>query len=190
MTSAYRAAQATGAQVLGSATLMTDRRRLVVVAQAAPWQAEPLKEMYRRLTPRTIWLRYGAPWRELPEPVIQGELRRVLAGDPQLSATLVASAEQGAAVAVAELVQSPGERAVAELALLVRDDYQREGLGLALGRMLHAIAQARGVRQLRIYTLAENVAIVRLVRRLGARYSCETRQGQMTLLIPLDGNSV
>ncbi len=109
----------------------------------------------------------------------------MLGGDPQLSAALVASNQGGEAVGVAELVQAAGDRSVAELALLVRDDYQREGLGLALGRMLHAIAQARGVRQLRIYTLPENVAIVRLVRRLGARYNVETRQGQLTIHINL-----
>ena len=185
MTIAHRSSQAPSVVPIGGTTVRTDRQRLVMVGAGMPWHAKPLAELYRRLLPRTIWLRYGAPWRELPEPIVQSELRRVLGGDPQLSVTLVASAESGEAVGVAELVQQASERAVAELALLVRDDYQREGLGLALGRMLHAIAQARGVRQLRVYTLAENVAIVRLVRRLGAPYSAETRHGQMTIHIPI-----
>lgn len=184
MTIAHIAGLAPSAATDG-ASVLTNRQRLVFVSAGMPWHAEPLAELYRRLAPRTIWLRYGAPWRELPEPVVQGELRRVLGGDPQLSAALVASNQGGEAVGVAELVQAAGDRSVAELALLVRDDYQREGLGLALGRMLHAIAQARGVRQLRIYTLPENVAIVRLVRRLGARYNVETRQGQLTIHINL-----
>jgi hypothetical protein len=54
--------------------------------------------------------------------------------------------------------------------------------------MLYEIALTRGVRLLRAYLLAENVAIVRLIRGMGVRYSAETRRGETTILIPVDAD--
>jgi GNAT superfamily N-acetyltransferase len=146
--------------------------------------------MYRRLSERTIGLRYGAPRPHLPEEIIRSEMARMLDADPRLTTTLIGTVGgSGArsAVAVAELVQSAADDS-AEIALLVRDDFQREGLGRALGRMLYEIALTRGVRLLRAYLLAENVAIVRLIRGMGVRYSAETRRGETTILIPVDAD--
>jgi GNAT superfamily N-acetyltransferase len=172
----------------GSVTVTTNKQRAVMVRPGAALDAALVSQMYRGLSQRSIRLRYGAPWQQLPEELIRDEMARILDGDPRLTATLIGTIEVGAAssaVSVAELVQSPSERATAEVALLVRDDYQREGLGRMLGRMIYDVALARGVRLLRIYLQAENVPIMRLIRGLSMRYSAETRRGETTVLIPV-----
>jgi len=172
----------------GSVTVTTNKQRAVMVRPGAALDAALVSQMYRGLSQRSIRLRYGAPWQQLPEELIRDEMARILDGDPRLTATLIGTIEVGAAssaVSVAELVQSPSERATAEVALLVRDDYQREGLGRMLGRMIYDVALARGVRLLRIYLQAENVPIMRLIRGLSTRYSAETRRGETTVLIPV-----
>ena len=154
----------------GYVTVTTDKQRAILVRPGVAHDAEMLGRMYRHLSARTIRLRYGAPWQRLPEELIHGEMARILDGDPRLVTTLIGTIGAGAAssaVSVAELVQSPSDRTTAEIALLVHDDYQREGIGRTLGRMIHDIARARGVRLLRLYLQAENVAIIRLIRGHG-----------------------
>jgi acetyltransferase len=175
----------------GCVTLTTNRLRTVSVRPGDARDGELLAAMYRRLSERSIRLRYGAPRPSLPEAVIRAELDRVLAGDPRLTTALIGTVDEGGgrgAVAVAELVQLPADRQTAEIALLVRDDYQREGLGRALGRMLQQAALARGVRLLRAYLQADNLAIMRLIRGMGVRYTAETRRGETTILIPLEAD--
>jgi GNAT superfamily N-acetyltransferase len=173
----------------GCTTVTTNKQRAVSVRPGARLDADLLAQMYRRLSERTIELRYGAPRPRLPEEVIRAEMARMFDADPRLATTLIGTVGgfgSRSAVAVAELVQSAADRSSAEIALLVRDDFQREGLGRALAKMLYDIALLRGVRLLRAYLLAENVAIVRLLRGMGMRYSAETRRGETTILIPLD----
>ena len=185
MTIAHMAPQiARGLFQSGSAVVTTQKQREVFIRPGAALDAEMLGRMYRHLSARTIRLRYGAPWPQLPEAVLQSEMARILGGDRRLVTTLIGTIGTGAsssAVSVAELVQSPSDRTTAEIALLVRDDYQREGLGRALGRMIYDVAQARGVRLLRFYLQAENVAIMRLIRGMGVRYSAETSHGETTI---------
>jgi GNAT superfamily N-acetyltransferase len=172
----------------GYVTVTTNKQRAVLIRPGAALDVALVSQMYRSLSQRSIRLRYGAPWQQLPEELIRGEMARMLDGDPRTTATLIGTIGAGAAssaVAVAELVQSPSDRSTAEVALLVRDDYQREGLGRMLARMIHEVALARGVRLLRIYLQAENVAIMRLIRSLGTRYSAETRRGETMVLIPV-----
>lgn len=171
----------------GSITVTTDRQRSVLVRPGVALDAEMLTRMYQRLSARTIRLRYGAPWPQLPEAVLDSEMARMLEGDRELVATLIGTiGADSDAVSVAELVQSTSDRTIAEIALLVRDDYQREGLGRALCRMIYEIARARGVRLLRLYLQAENIAIMRIIRGLGVRYSAERSRGEITVEIPVE----
>jgi len=120
---------------------------------------------------------------------VRNEMERMLNSDPDIAATLIGTvdeAEASRAVSVVQLIQYPDDRSVAEIAIVVRDDYQREGLGRALSQLVRQVALARGVRTLRLHTLAENQAIMRLIRSLGAPFTAETRRGETTVVIHLE----
>jgi GNAT superfamily N-acetyltransferase len=168
--------------------LTTDKQRDVAVRHGGIADADLVWDMHCRLSERTIRLRYGAPKHLFPETKLRDDVARMLGADPQLNATLIGMVEEGGArraVALAQIVQFPDDRSAAEVAIVVRDDYQREGLGRALGRLMRLVALARGVRALRIHTLAENQAIMRLIRGFGAPYTAETRRGETTVVLPL-----
>ena len=74
---------------------------------------------------------------------------------------------------------------MAEIALVVADAYQREGIGSALCAYLVAAARRQGLAALRATALAENAAVRRMVARSGAPYTAETRQGMTTIQIDL-----
>jgi GNAT superfamily N-acetyltransferase len=172
----------------GGVTIRTNRQREVVVRQGAVADTNILLDMHQRLSDRTIRLRYGAPKHAFSDAMIEAQMARMLSIDPQLAATLIGTVEESGAshaVSVVQLVQSPADPTTAEIAIMVRDDYQGEGLGRALTRLIPQLARARGVRTLRIDTLAENVAVMRLLRGMGAPYTASTRRGETTVVMRL-----
>src|SRR5690349_16612097 len=172
----------------GHVTVTTDKRRPVNIRQSAAEDLDLLLEMWRRLSARTLQLRYGAPRAHIPETTVRDEVERMLNSDPDIAATLIGTvdeAEASRAVSIVQLVQSPDDRSVAEIAIVVRDDYQREGLGRALCQLVKQVALARGIKTLQVHTLPENHAVMRLVRSMGARFTAETRRGETEIVLPL-----
>jgi RimJ/RimL family protein N-acetyltransferase len=62
------------------------------------------------------------------------------------------------------IVEQPGQ---AELAFVVVDRYQGQGIGSALMRHLVAIARSAGLRELVAEVLADNVAMLRVFKKSG-----------------------
>jgi len=116
------------------------------------------------------------------------EAARVAVDNPQqhvaLAATAVADGAERA-VALAELAHDHSDPAVAEFAIVVRDDYQQEGLGRMLTQLLIQVALLRGVDALRVEMLAENRAVRKLVYGLGLPYIAQTRYGEIAALLTL-----
>ncbi|WP_038842146.1 GNAT family N-acetyltransferase [Salinispora arenicola] len=112
-------------------------------------------------------------------------LRRLL--EPARGVTLLATptcSRQSArpVVAMANLL---GEGDTAEAALLVRDDWQRRGLGSALLHRLVRHAGQTGYAALALHVQAENTPMLRTIRRLD-RPSMVDRDGSLlTLTMPL-----
>lgn len=164
-------------------TVATARQRAVLVRYGAPHDADLLVAMYRRLSERSVRLRFGGPRRHLTDAALRDEMAEAMR-----SASLVGTVGEGSArsaVALVQLVQLPQDPGTAEVAIVVRDDYQREGVGRALCGMIGEVARARGVRRLRVDTLAENQAVLRLISKLGARYTADTRRGETRVMIEL-----
>jgi RimJ/RimL family protein N-acetyltransferase len=70
----------------------------------------------------------------------------------------------------------------AEVGLVVRDDWQRQGIGTALaGRVMRA-AEARGFDRFVAHVLWENTVIRKLLNRVGDIVSTKTRDGVSEML--------
>lgn len=83
-------------------------------------------------------------------------------------------------------LNSDGET-VAELAMVVRDDWQGRGVGKALLRQLVALARAVGVDTLLAIMDVDNVPMVRILRGLHLPHETETRDGETTMRLRLGG---
>jgi GNAT superfamily N-acetyltransferase len=140
-----------------------------------------LADLIAGLSDRARWLRFFRPLSDAM--LIEREAARVTQRAPQLGTALVATThERGrvCAVALAELAQDPAAPATADLAVLVRDDFQRAGVGTQLLRQLIEIAPRRGVRALRATLWAENQAARRLLRNLGLAHRMAISSGELT----------
>jgi RimJ/RimL family protein N-acetyltransferase len=112
--------------------------------------------------------------------------RRFLAAKPRLSAAelryltevdghdhiafvAVLDADPGRMVAVARSVRLAGTPDTAEMAIVVGDEWQGQGLGSALAERLAEAAREAGIRRLAAVMLAENEPARRLMLRIARR---------------------
>lgn len=145
--------------------LLRDGRRRVV-RPIRPSDAEGLIELHDRLSLATRYRRYFSAKRSL----YPAEARYLADVDFARSAAFVATvSEDGAERIVGDARLYVDPTAAAELALLVRDDHQRRGLGSVLAaRLVAAAACGSGVRTLRGEALPDNRPVLELFRKLGA----------------------
>lgn len=172
----------------GSVTVTTRRARDVHIRHIVPEDAALLIDLFDRLSIETRRMRFFAPKPDLPDEVLWPEAVRLSNINPRVQAALVGLvAEQGRdhAVGVARMVCDVDDPRTAEVAIVLRDDYQGEGLGTVLFDLLIQVAMVRDLRRLRAVSLAENVAVHKLVLNTGLPVSSETRRGETTMIITL-----
>ncbi|MEM2585115.1 MAG: GNAT family N-acetyltransferase, partial [Thermoproteota archaeon] len=73
----------------------------------------------------------------------------------------------------------------AELALVVRDDWQGRGVGTALLNYLIELAKVNGFRTLRAWVLVENATMMHLFRKCGYRMKYRLENGVYEIVLDL-----
>lgn len=161
---------------------LSDGRRLTV-RPIQPEDAGLLIEFHERLSPQSRYLRFFSP-----VPHLSPKMAEYLAGVDFVDRfALVASADEDGVeriVAVARFDVAPDD-VVAEMALVVRDDYQGVGLGTAVFGRLLELARARGIRRLTGSVLAENRGMLQLLRNHGISAG-QAEAGVVQFGIPVD----
>jgi RimJ/RimL family protein N-acetyltransferase len=148
-----------------SYTLKDGRR--VGIRPIGPDDHERLRASHSRLSPESRYRRFLAAKPELSS----ADARYLVEIDGCDHFALVATLtdEPGEPiVAVARYIRLPDDRAAAEYAVVVGDDYQRQGLASELMTRLAHAAAARGVTRFRATMLADNLAIHRVTAKLAA----------------------
>lgn len=171
-----------------SVTARTRRGRLVRIRHLHDQDAPLLADMYLHLSNETRRLRFFKTSGDLPEAQLLHEAQVRAHVDDTFQVALVALADSDhvpAAVGVARFAQERTDPSTAEFAIVLRDDYQREGLGSLMIDILFKIARLRGVRHMRAICLAENDGIQRLIHNTGLEIDAHTSRGETTMMIEL-----
>jgi GNAT superfamily N-acetyltransferase len=133
----------------------------------------PVRELYRGLSARTRYLRFFSVMPVLPDAV----LHLLTCVDYRRRLTLVAEIETADGV---EVVAMGGFAAIddtdVEVGLVVRDDWQRRGIGVALAARVMRAAGVRGFKRFVAHTLWENSAIRKLLNHVGDIVCARSRQ--------------
>jgi len=125
-----------------------------------------LDAAYERLSEESKYRRFLAPKPHLSS----SEVRYLVDIDGRNHLALVATPtdEPERIVGVARLVRLADDPETAELALVVGDRFQGQGLGSELSRRLVAIATQGGIKRLQATMLNDNVAAHRMIDHLGS----------------------
>jgi len=146
--------------------LLRDGRR-VTVRPVLPQDAELEQSLVRGLSPEARYNRFFNPLRELPPEL----LARMTQIDYERHVALVAEsfdAESERVVGEARYVLDE-DGGAAEFAVVVADDWRRQGIAARLVRALAAHARASSVSRLYGEVLASNRPMLAMLRRLGFR---------------------
>ena len=146
-------------------------RPALIVRPAAQGDRAALAQMFARCSAQTRYRRFHGHVNALPCRYLD----EALAGGP-VHFALVACTGSGRVVALASC--RTGGPGVAELGILVEDDYQRRGIGAVLLREIAGHASRAGLTTLKAQVLGEQSWIVRL---LGAYGSCESASARGVL---------
>jgi GNAT superfamily N-acetyltransferase len=165
----------------------TKKGRLLQIRHMAAADTALLVDLFSHMSPETRRLRFMGALGNLPEERIWSEARQLATIDPARAAALVATVRDRGReriVGVARLHHDIG-RACAEVALVVRDDYQNEGVGSILFGRLAQLAHRRGLSCLEAFMLAENTTMRRLMQATGPTVSIATLRGETTMTIEI-----
>jgi acetyltransferase len=133
-----------------------------------------VRDLYDHLSPRTRYLRFFSQMPALPDSVV----RLLTCVDYRRGLALVAELEaaDGAEVVALGSFAAIDERRV-EVGLVVRDEWQRHGIGVALAQRVLLAAQARGFDRFVAHTLWDNQVLRKVLNHVGDIISSTTRYG-------------
>ncbi|HBD08641.1 MAG TPA: GNAT family N-acetyltransferase [Syntrophobacteraceae bacterium] len=155
----------------------------LLVRPIKPEDASLLEALFTTLSPRSIFLRFFSPMKEIPQEM----LARFTQIDYDRDMALVAidqAESQERMLGVARLVGDP-DGVQADFAVLVGDPWQGKGVGAELLKRLMRIARERGFHSLTGTVLAENTTMLALGRRFGFTIKSGAGPGEFDLKIDL-----
>jgi len=157
---------------------LTDQRRIRIRALHSR-EERPIRLLHARLSPRTRYLRFLSPFPTLPDALV----RRLACVDHRRRLAVVAEDEgAGCADVVALASFSAVDETMAELAVVVQDDWQRQGIGTALVSTLLDAAEKRGFDRFIATVATDNSIIRRLLNRVGRVVGSHTSLGVSELV--------
>ena len=140
--------------------------RDVTIRLARPEDAEPVERMHQRCSQESRYYRYFAPqnvWRE-------EQLRRLSGG--HRGATLVITDAEGVLIGLGNLFPfEEGATDVAELAVIVEDNWHGQGLGRILLARIIDVARRQGFTELVAYVMGGNRSMLRLLEGSGLTFT-------------------
>jgi acyl-CoA hydrolase/RimJ/RimL family protein N-acetyltransferase len=145
-----------------------------------PTDESLMQDLFYSLSEESIYYRFFARNSVMPHARVQ----RFTTIDYQKELAIVAVAgEEGheEIIAVGRLTVE-SDTNMAEVAFLVRDDWQRKGIGTWLQSYLIEIARSRGIVALKARTLADNTAVLRLIHKAGVTIESTPEKGGIYLL--------
>ena len=124
-----------------------------------PSDGAPVARLFGRLSNESIYRRFFSPISR-PEQFVAAILRV-----DRRDRVAIAAVENGEIVGVAQYARTPG-RSEADLAIIVADAWQRQGLGTRLVAALADRAKSQGITAFAVDVQGDNYASIGLLRRV------------------------
>lgn len=152
----------------------------------APQDAPLLVDLFDHLSPETRWRRFHIQADRVERKRIQETAQQLADVDNHTNGgAVLAFTETGELVGVARLARPQGEPESdqAEVAVVVRDDYQQQGIGSVLMELLVSLARRMGILRLTAIVQADNNPVLTMARRLQLPVQRRARRGEIEMEI-------
>jgi acetyltransferase len=161
--------------------------RLVLIRPIRPEDERAHAAFAARLSPVDVRFRFFAHRRVLSQPELVHFTHIDYGREMAFIAT--ASDEYGGPETLGVVRVAAGrDEDRRELAIIVRSDLKRQGLGAALLEKMIRYCRASGIREIVGQVLAENKAMLGLAQRLGFQRSESANQGVVEIWLSLDSH--
>jgi acyl-CoA hydrolase/GNAT superfamily N-acetyltransferase len=156
--------------------------RELLIRPIRPSDEPLLKEFFYRLSDESVYRRYFNQIKFMPHERLQEETNVDYETRMAITANIVRG-EVEESTALAQYVVDPSN-GFAEVAFVVRDDWQGKGVGEFLVRYLVRIAQDKGVRGITAVVMPDNRAMLHLFYKLG--FTVESRMDEGAYLLSFE----
>ena len=155
----------------------------IVIRAIRPDDKPLLSEALPRLSPQSSFARFLT----LKSSFSADELRYLteIDGVAHVAFVAVLADDRQRLVGVGRYVRLPDDPSTAEVAVVIADEFQTQGLGSRLGLLLADHARAHGVERFVATMLSDNLAAHRLFAKISARLETVTTDGIDELVAPL-----
>jgi GNAT superfamily N-acetyltransferase len=171
-------------------TLPTSSGLTLRVRPEQPDDGPILVELFSRLSPSSRFLRFSKVMDDPDPQRVQQEAERLARLGPPTDMAWLAFADlpelNGAPAAVVRYMRT--EPAEAELAVAVRDDVQRQGIGTALLLFACTQAQQNGIERLTAIFRSENRGVWALLKRSPFPVSWSVDGPEISAVVDLTGS--
>ncbi|MDW8317169.1 MAG: GNAT family N-acetyltransferase [Anaerolineae bacterium] len=150
-----------------------------------PDDGELLVDLVKRLSPESRYHRFHVPVEFRSDEELWARIPPYLAVDRENHVALVGLAQEGereAAIAVVRFARQPGEEE-AEIAVVVRDDWQRLGIGRRLVMQAVEVARTLGIKRLAAWVQPDNRQALRLAAALPFRSEHRFEGGESHIVL-------
>lgn len=177
-------------------TFVTRTGEKLRVRLLQPADAPKLLDLFHRLSPETRRRRFHGNVDHLSVDVLTAASVELSDVDNRTTQGAVVMAKRGSNgdeefVGVVRLARPLNDAAspIAEAAIVVRDDFQGQGVGTELLRRMVLLAQRMQVRTIRAVFAAYNEGAINLFRNLGLPYTIDIDHGEteMRIAVPPQG---
>ncbi|NLX24279.1 MAG: GNAT family N-acetyltransferase [Phycisphaerae bacterium] len=142
-----------------------------------------MRDMFYSFSEKTVYLRYHGTLKSMPHNRLQVFCN--VDYDTEIALIgVVGPAGKEEVVGVGRYLTEASKQS-AEMAFVVRDDWQRKGLGTILFKRLVEIAQANGIRKFHAEVLAENSGMLKIFHRSGLSVETSTEEGVVGITMEL-----
>lgn len=148
-----------------------------------------LVDLFHNLSPETRRLRFHLYTERMPEEEVWRNAITLSNLDPQrhvaVVATVIEADGEEHAIGVARFARATLEEREAEVAIVVRDDFQRKGVGRVLLTRLAEKARELGITYFSGWVMAENIHLMKLIKRLEVKLETEIRHGERKVRVAI-----
>lgn len=156
-------------------TLVLEDGTKMLVRPIRPSDDSAIKAMFYAFSEQTKYLRYHGTLKSLPHNKLQMFCN--VDYDTEMALVVVhGQAGHEEILAVGRYMTNPAKRS-AEMAFVVRDDWQRQGIGSHLFRRLIEIGRQAGIREFNADVLPENSGMLKIFHRSGMNTETATDEG-------------